>query len=138
MKLSFTWTLFRIIQTRIQHIVLYVLIVSGTSMLIAAVIQALLFCHPFPYAWQRVANITTEGSCHSFWTLKAMTIVHAAWVLVADIILGLVIPVMLLWGVQMPIRAKGSVYVLLGLGSMLAAKGIFSDRKRLTGNIVRA
>ncbi|KAL5041164.1 hypothetical protein BDW71DRAFT_212388 [Aspergillus fruticulosus] len=44
--------------------------------------------------------------------------IPAAWVLVVDVTLGLVLPVLLLWNSKMHRKMRASVYFLLGVGSV--------------------
>jgi hypothetical protein len=117
-KICFIWTLLRVTQPRGFRLVLYLIAGTGTVVLVAAELHMLLFCHPVSYGWQRVVYPDREGSCQSIWTIKVVKLVHTAWVLVTDITVGLVIPIMLLWGMKLRSKVKISVHILLGLGSM--------------------
>jgi hypothetical protein len=87
-------------------------------------------CDPVSYFWTQGKEFTSSpiagnetitgahGSCKPLRASIAIAVVHAAWALIADIILGLVLPTIILWSSQMRIRVKLSVGVLLGLGSV--------------------
>lgn len=47
-----------------------------------------------------------------------MNMIHGGWIIIADIVLGLVFPGFLLNGLQMSRNAKMSVLFLLGIGSL--------------------
>lgn len=55
------------------------------------------------------------------------SVVHGCWILVADIMLGLVLPVLLLRQLQMNIRAKSSVFVLLGLSLLYVCPFLYRN-----------
>ncbi|KAL2871166.1 uncharacterized protein BJX67DRAFT_369981 [Aspergillus lucknowensis] len=118
MKLSFTCMLLRLVQTTLQFVVLFVIMISGAAVTLASIIHASLFCHPPSYHWNRFDNPSAQGHCEAFWSRMVMTLVQGVWIMAADIILGLVIPFMLLWGMRMHPRTKLSIRVLLGLGSL--------------------
>ncbi|KAL2822471.1 hypothetical protein BJX63DRAFT_121884 [Aspergillus granulosus] len=118
MKLSFTCMLLRLAQTRRQFVVLAVTIISGAILTVTSFIHDILFCHPTSYQWTRFGDPTAEGHCDPFWSRALITLFHGSWVMLADIILGLVVPLMLLWDVCMHPRTKCSIRFLLGLGSL--------------------
>ncbi|KAL3443175.1 hypothetical protein BJX65DRAFT_312029 [Aspergillus insuetus] len=93
-KLSFVFTLFRIVMKRSQIAILYALMAAGLVVTVFAWFWVLFFCSP----------------------LSITLTVHGAWVLLADITLGLVVPVLILWGCRMQWKVKASVYLLLGVG----------------------
>ncbi|KAL2828851.1 hypothetical protein BJY01DRAFT_128446 [Aspergillus pseudoustus] len=117
MKLSFARTLSRIIQTHTQAIVLYMTIMAGAIITIAVIIQGFLYCQPFSYMWKQILG-SASSHCHARWTRITASLVQAAWVVVADVVLGLIIPCILLRGCRMNLGTRISVHVLLGLGSI--------------------
>ncbi|KAL2811273.1 hypothetical protein BJX63DRAFT_285593 [Aspergillus granulosus] len=121
-KLSFIFTLFRIVMTPAHRLTLYLLAVSGFIVTLFTFFWAVFFCEPVRYFWTHAhASVSTRsGSCKPIIALMAVVIVHAAWTLIADVTLGLVLPVLILWSSQMQTRVKVSVGVLLGLGSVAA------------------
>ncbi|KAL2841173.1 hypothetical protein BJY01DRAFT_14584 [Aspergillus pseudoustus] len=121
MKLSFTCMLLRLAQTRRQFIVLAVTMISGAILTVASIIHDLLFCKPISYQWTRFADPAAEGHCHAFWARAVITLIHGSWVMLADITLGLVVPLMLLWDIRMHPRTKLSIRFLLGLGSLFVS-----------------
>ncbi|KAL3495488.1 hypothetical protein BJX62DRAFT_185666 [Aspergillus germanicus] len=120
-KLSFTVMLLRLVQTRRQFFILAVTIISGAILTVASVIHDLLFCRPIEYQWTRFGDPTAEGHCDAFWSRAVITLMHGAWVMLADIILGIVVPLMLLWNIRMHPRTKFSIRLLLGLGSLFVS-----------------
>ncbi|KAJ0414693.1 hypothetical protein BJY00DRAFT_294573 [Aspergillus carlsbadensis] len=120
-KLSFTVMLLRLVQTRRQVVVLAVTIISGAILTVASVIHDLLFCRPIEYQWTRFGDPTAEGTCDAFWSRAVITLMHGSWVMLADIILGIIVPLMLLWNIRMHPRTKLSIRFLLGLGSLFVS-----------------
>lgn len=118
MKLSFTCTLLRLIQTRLQYAVLLVLMITGTIITTATIIQAVLYCKPTSYYWNQFGNPSAKGHCGVYSSRTVIVLVQAVWILFADAILGLIMPFMLLHGTMMHFRTKLSIHVLLGLSSM--------------------
>ncbi|KAL3464885.1 hypothetical protein BJX64DRAFT_286073 [Aspergillus heterothallicus] len=118
MKLSFARTLSRIVQTPPQSIVIHMTLVAGAIITLAAIIQGSLYCQPLDYLWEQLSGPGSRGHCHAAWTRITVGLVHAVWVLVADGILGLVLPCILLRGCNMSLRTRISVHILLGLGSI--------------------
>ncbi|KAL2842125.1 hypothetical protein BJX68DRAFT_270843 [Aspergillus pseudodeflectus] len=117
-KLSFTVMLLRLVQTRRQFWVLAVTIISGAILTVASIIHDLLFCRPIEYQWTRFGHPDAKGHCDAFWTRAVITLIHGAWVMLADITLGIIVPLMLLWNIRMHPRTKLSIRLLLGLGSL--------------------
>ncbi|KAL2832769.1 hypothetical protein BJY01DRAFT_253744 [Aspergillus pseudoustus] len=131
-KLSFIFTLFRIVTTHAHRVALFLLAGSGFVVTTFTFFWAVFFCDPVRYFWTQgneFAHTTRDnnesvdqpaGSCKSVTALMVVVIIHAAWTLIADLTLGLVLPAVILWSSQMRTRVKVSVGVLLGLGSTAA------------------
>ncbi|KAL2843921.1 hypothetical protein BJY01DRAFT_248383 [Aspergillus pseudoustus] len=131
-KLSFIFTLFRIITIPSHRLTLYILAGTGFVVTTFTFFWAVFMCDPVSYFWTQGKEFTSSpiagnksiigahGSCKPITALIAVALVHAAWTLIADITLGLVLPTIILWSSQMRIRVKLSVGVLLGLGSVAA------------------
>ncbi|KAL2797426.1 hypothetical protein BJX66DRAFT_335047 [Aspergillus keveii] len=117
-KLSFIFTLCRIMISKVHSYTLYLLTLTGAVISIFAWFWVLFFCKPIQYFWEQVSDSNGEGSCKSISSQGIILTIHAAWVLVADITLGLVLPVLLLWNSKMHHKMRASVYFLLGVGSV--------------------
>ncbi|KAL3484546.1 hypothetical protein BJX62DRAFT_243826 [Aspergillus germanicus] len=117
-KVSFIFTLLRIMISKVHNYSLYLLAITGTVISIFAWFWILFFCKPVQYFWEQVSDTGGEGSCKSVSSQGAVMAIHAAWVLVADVTLGLVLPVLLLWNSKMHRKMRASVYFLLGVGSV--------------------
>lgn len=70
-------------------------------------------CSPVRFFWAQYEGV--QGSCIDPAAVPDASIAHSAVSFTADWILGL-LPVFLLWNLQMNTRTKISVGILLGLG----------------------
>ncbi|KAL3440642.1 hypothetical protein BJX65DRAFT_314592 [Aspergillus insuetus] len=139
-KLSFIFTLSRIVTNPAHRLTLYILAGSGFIVTMFTFFWAVFYCDPVRYFWTQRHDFaptsdgldgegisggdTVSGSCKPISALMAVVIVHASWTLVADLVLGLVLPMLILWSSQMRTRVKVSVGVLLGVGSVAAVATI--------------
>ncbi|KAL4793023.1 hypothetical protein BDV19DRAFT_380344 [Aspergillus venezuelensis] len=117
-KLSFTYTLLQLTQTRAQYIVLFITMTTGAIITVATCIHAALFCKPASYHWDRFRSPDAQGHCAVFWSRMVATFFQTVWVMIADFVLGLVVPFMILRGARMQRRTKRGVRILLGLGAL--------------------
>lgn len=86
----------------------FILMGAATCWMLAAVVGAFFQCRPFSYAW----NHRQEGNCNSrlpFWV--AIGISH----IIIDVLI-LLLPVRMVWKVQVPLTTKIGLYILFGLG----------------------
>jgi hypothetical protein len=118
MKLSFIYTLFRVVQNGSYRYVLYILTATGGILTICVGFWTLFYCDPIKHFWERPLPTVGPGHCKSVASLRTVLLVHAAWILTADLTLGLVIPSLLLNNLHIPLATKVSAWILLGLGSM--------------------
>jgi hypothetical protein len=72
-------------------------------------------CHPVQFFWTRVLG--TTGHCRDPETMVKATYAHGAVMTFGDISLA-ILPMFLVRDLQMPIKQKISVMLLLALGSM--------------------
>lgn len=79
-------------------------------------ILAIFQCTPPSFFWERLRG-KKDGSCLNAEIFPAATYAHSTISAIADWILGL-LPIWLIWGLQMNTRTKVSVGILLGLGMM--------------------
>ncbi|KAL2837829.1 hypothetical protein BJX68DRAFT_249494 [Aspergillus pseudodeflectus] len=119
-KMSFAFTL---LVCLLNQVILFSLLGSGLIVTLIAWFWALFFCRPVQYFWeqagpQQAGPDPVQGSCKNISSLMGVLLAHAAWTLVADVTLGMVLPITLLWGSPMHWKLKISVYALLGLGSI--------------------
>lgn len=72
-------------------------------------------CHPVSYFWLQFSG--GEGTCFSGQTVEDATIVFSVFAAATDIIFG-VLPIFVIWNLQMNRKAKMIVGGLLTLGIM--------------------
>jgi hypothetical protein len=116
-KVSFALTLLRIIRLRLHRWGVYVALVAAVLMGIANFFLVLFTCKPIHAFWT-TAEDPTSGTCHDISTQVAGSYVHGAVSLFVYVLLGIVLPAHLLYGLQMQTRVKLLAGFLLSLGSM--------------------
>lgn len=77
-------------------------------------------CTNLAVQWDKTAT----GTCWTPQTLKAVTYTNAALNIFTDIIFALVIPIIMLWSVQMNRLQKWSIISILGLGVLATAAAL--------------
>jgi hypothetical protein len=118
-KVSIALTLLRIIIDRAYRYFLYTLLLVGLVITVFAFFWALFFCTPASYFWDHVLG--QAGDCKPAYSLRAIHYAQSSWVLIADILLGLIFPLLLLWSSLMERRMKILVWCLLAFGSVSVA-----------------
>lgn len=76
----------------------------------------LLDCHPISYFWD-FANPSKSGTCMSTQSLVKVAYVYSCLTIVCDLTLGL-LPIFLVWKLQMSYRTKIAVGGILSMGAM--------------------
>jgi hypothetical protein len=116
-KISFTFTLLRIVGERVHKWTLYVMLALVSIFTIFYAFWTIFLCTPVSYSWTNVAH-PDAGSCKDYSTMESITYAHSAVMLMADVVLGLVLPIHLLMPLQMQLRLKITAGLTLGLASM--------------------
>ena len=109
-KLGILLFYLRILIAKKDRIATFVMIGVAMCWVLSTVLGAVLQCRPFSYGW----NKRQKGHCNgmtSFWL--AIGLSH----IVIDVII-LLLPVHMLWKLQVPRTTKRGLYVLFGLGSL--------------------
>ena len=115
MKLSFIFTLHYIAHIKKWYrYILYILIITGAGLTLFVIFGLAFFCHPANFFWDMYDG-TEHGECRPIHQLSIGSIVYSCWVLIADSVLGLVLPIVLLKDLQMDKRTKFSILCILGL-----------------------
>jgi hypothetical protein len=117
-KQSFIFTLFRITRGKVYIVVLYLTIGAGIISTVFLFFWFLLACRPVTFYWEQTTNPGLDGTCRSSSELVVVSLLHAGWNLMADLLLGLAIPALLLRDIQMQWKTKMSVLGLLALASV--------------------
>lgn len=99
-------------------------------------------CMPVSYFWQRVRLLldptsNVHGHCMSLDTVIDMAYVYSVTATLCDLSLGL-LPIFLVWNLQMNRRAKAALAGILGMGCVYVLKGVCVFGSILTSNLVPA
>lgn len=124
-KISIAVALLRLTVARIHTIILWG-VISVTSIIgLVFWFMLTLQCHPVSFFWQRVrleldptANV--HGQCISVDTIIDMAYVYSVTATCCDLTLGL-LPVFLVWNLQMNVRTKAALAGILGMGCVASA-----------------
>lgn len=107
-KLAILLSYLRIFNTKEDRVATHVMMGVAMCWMLSAVLGAFFQCRPFSYIW----NQLQEGNCHArvgFWV--AIGVSH----LVIDVLI-LLLPVRMVWKLQVSLNTKIGLYVLFGLG----------------------
>ena len=107
-KLAILLSYLRIFNTKEDHVATHVMMGVAMCWMLSAVLGAFFQCRPFSYIW----NQLQEGNCDArvrFWV--AIGVSH----LVIDVLI-LLLPVRMVWKLQVSLNTKIGLYVLFGLG----------------------
>lgn len=99
---------------QIQRCIIFSVVSIMVAFGIAWFFTLLFQCNPIQYFWNRGYK-TTSGTCLSNNIEAGMAYTQAILSAVSDFILGL-LPIWIVWDVQMPRKLKASVAGLLGIG----------------------
>lgn len=77
----------------------------------------LLDCKPISYFWTRVQVLTSTGTCTSVEVLLVVAYIYSSLTIICDLSLGL-LPIFLVWKLQMNRKTKIAVGGILSLGAM--------------------
>jgi hypothetical protein len=132
-KLSFAATLYRIVQytTTSRSIV----VIAGATLIVTIpqFATTLFHCRPVSALW---TGPTPENNfqrhCNPDALFQGSILVHSIMILVADVALGLVIPILLLRKTQMPLAIKISAGLRIGVGSLYVSGAPLSHRRAMT------
>lgn len=115
MRLSVLVTLLRIVSSPAYiyslYITMFIVVVIGLEGVVFLLIQ----CKPVSYYWDK--SHLDGGHCFSELTISRNVIVTGCIAAYTDVF-SAVLPILLLWNVQMNIRAKVLVCVMLSLGAL--------------------
>jgi hypothetical protein len=114
-KLSISILLLRLTISRVNAWILYgvmfITVVVGLALFFILILQ----CTPVSYFWGQVYR-TNSGSCHPDMMIRILYVYSASSV-ICDFTLGL-LPVTLVWNMQLNKRTKIAVVCILSMGCM--------------------
>ncbi|KAI8634540.1 hypothetical protein F5Y19DRAFT_408963 [Xylariaceae sp. FL1651] len=125
MFLKFTIGIFllRICSRRWHKVTIWMVLAGCLVFNLFYVFVAAFQCHPVAYFWQRYTNPTMTGSCLSKGLISSSTYAAAAVNASADWALGL-LPIALVWNLDLGKRQKISVAGILAVGSVASTATI--------------
>lgn len=115
-KISIALALLRLTVKKIHRIILWANIIIVVAIGLMFWLVLLLDCHPISYFWNRV-DPRCSGTCLSVQTLLEIAYLYSALTIICDLTLG-VLPIFLVWNLQMNRRTKIAVGGILSLGAM--------------------
>lgn len=118
LKLSIGVYLLRLCVKKIHRIVIWVVLSAVTVFSLFYFFLIIFQCRPTSYFWNQY-NPKVAGHGHCVWAnmIAGSTYTHSGLSVVADWMLG-ILPVFLVWDLNMNPRTKVSVALILGLGAM--------------------
>ena len=105
--------LLRIANNRTHKWIIYVDLAIIWAVSVAFLVVAVLQCRPASFFWNQVLG--AKGSCMDHRIVPAATVAHSVISAVSDWVLGL-LPIAMLWNVQLNKRTKATISFLLSLG----------------------
>lgn len=109
-KLGILLFYLRIFTMKRDRVATFIMMGVAVCWILSALLGAFFQCRPFSFTW----NQNQEGNCNarvSFWV--AIGISH----IVTDVLI-LLLPVHMVWKLQVPLNTKIGLYILFGLGSL--------------------
>jgi hypothetical protein len=129
-KISIALALLRLTVKKVHRIILWVNIGIVIAIGLMFWFVLLLDCHPVSYFWNRV-DPRYSGTCLSVDTLLDIAYLYSALTIICDMTLG-ILPVFLVWTLQMNHRTKIAVGGILSLGAMYVIPLLCLCTARLT------
>lgn len=115
-KISIAVALLRLTVDRIHRVIIWSMIVLTIAVSIMFWLVMLLNCHPISYFWN-YADPSKTGTCMSETNLVKVAYVYSCLTIVCDLTLG-ILPIFLVWKLQMSHRTKIAVGGILSMGAM--------------------
>lgn len=114
-KISIALVLLRLTVKKIHRIILWANIGIVIAIGLMFWLVLLLDCRPISYFWNRV-DPEYSGTCLSVQTLLDIAYLYSALTIICDLTLG-ILPIFLVWTLQMNRRTKIAVAGILSLGA---------------------
>ncbi|KAL8404697.1 hypothetical protein RB594_009528 [Gaeumannomyces avenae] len=118
-RLSVACFLLRFASSRMFKWIIWAIMGLSVVLTLQGVLQTMLQCKPMEFVW----NKSIPGQCMETSFLLASSLSYAALSIVADFILA-VVPIPMLWNVQMNWRVKSAVMGILSLGFLTVTAAI--------------
>lgn len=115
-KISIAVALLRFTVRKIHRVILWGIIGLAIIAALMFCLVLLLDCHPISYFWE-FADPSKSGTCASESTLVDIAYLYSCLTIVCDLTLG-ILPIFLIWKLQMSYSTKIAVAGILSLGVM--------------------
>lgn len=115
-KISIALALLRLTVKRVHRIILWGIIGTVIAIGLMFWLVLLLDCHPISHFWNRV-DPRNSGTCLSVQTLLDIAYLYSTLTIICDLTLG-ILPIFLVWTLQMNRMTKIAVGGILSLGAM--------------------
>ncbi|KAE8380959.1 hypothetical protein BDV26DRAFT_110369 [Aspergillus bertholletiae] len=115
-KISIALALLRLTVAKLHTMLLWVVIAVSTVVGLVFWFMLTFQCHPVEHFWQR----TKPGTCIDTQHLIDMAYVYSVFATICDFVLGL-LPIALVWNLQMNARTKAALAGILSLGCIASA-----------------
>ncbi|GKZ48409.1 hypothetical protein AbraIFM66951_000470 [Aspergillus brasiliensis] len=115
-KVSIALALLRLTVRQAHRIILWTIIGVVTAIGLMFWLVLLFDCRPVSYFWLRLEP-THTGTCQPIRTLLAIAYLYSAITILCDLTLG-ILPVFLIWRLQMNGRTKVALGIILSLGAI--------------------
>lgn len=115
-KVSIALALLRLTVSRVHRMILWAVIAVTAIVGLVFFFMLTLQCHPVEYFWQQVRpSVQGHGHCMDLDSIINVAYVYSVTATCCDFTLGL-LPVFLVWNLQMNVRTKGALAGILGMG----------------------
>ncbi|KAL4806810.1 hypothetical protein BDV18DRAFT_138263 [Aspergillus unguis] len=112
----------------VQGVIVYTILLG-----LLVTLMELVHCRPLSYKWARLAeDSTAKGTCLTKLQNQAISYAASCSLLVIDILLGIVIPIVIVWSLQMRRASKFAVLGILGLTVFCVPLTIFATATIIT------
>ncbi|KAJ5965735.1 hypothetical protein N7481_012449 [Penicillium waksmanii] len=118
-KCSIAVALLRLTVSRLHRSILWGVIAVTTVIGLIFWFMLTLQCHPVSFFWQRARGLT-NGTCMDLDSIIAIAYVYSVTATCCDFTLG-ILPVFLVWNLQMNVRTKAALASILGMGCVASA-----------------
>lgn len=112
--MSIALTLLRLTISRVHQAIIWTVVGVSVVVGLAFWFTLILQCHPVSYFWHR---FTSSGTCINLNYLEGVAYLYSVTAVICDFILAL-LPIALVWKLQMNFRTKAALAAILGLGCM--------------------
>ncbi|KAJ5288950.1 hypothetical protein N7478_001980 [Penicillium angulare] len=119
-KSSIALALLRLTVSRVHRMILWSVITVTVIVGLVFWFMLTLQCHPVSYFWQRARTTPPAGDCMSLDSIINVAYVYSVTATCCDLTLGL-LPIFLVWNLQMNTRTKAALASILGMGCVASA-----------------